>query len=105
MSTCDIVYVVDWSAFRRSWASTYDVAAFGVSKLSVSVLVYVVVWFAFSANVVSICVIVYVVALFLSVLELLSCLLCCSSGVAVRQHMLLWPLGLADCQTLRWCIW
>ena len=63
MSTCDIVYVVDLSAFRRSWASTYDVVAFGVRRLSTSVLVYVVVWFAFSANAVSTCVIVYVVAL------------------------------------------
>ena len=62
MSTCDIVYVVDLSAFKSSCASTYDVVAFGVSKLSVSVFVYVVYWFAFSANAVSTCVIVYVVA-------------------------------------------
>ena len=56
MSTCDIVYVAALSAFsaraavmsavldlRRSCASTYDVVAFGVSKLLISVLVYMLV--------------------------------------------------------------
>ena len=38
-STCDIVYDVDSSAFRSSCASTYEVIAFGVSSLSVSVFV------------------------------------------------------------------
>ena len=42
VSTCDIVYVVDLSACRNSCASTYDVVAFGVSRLSVSVFLHVV---------------------------------------------------------------
>ena len=41
---CDsAVNMSDRFAFRRSWASTYYVVAFGVSRLSVSVFVYMLV--------------------------------------------------------------
>ena len=46
-STSIVVYFVDWLAFKSSWASTYVVAAFGVSRLSTSVLVYMLVVFSY----------------------------------------------------------
>ena len=36
------VYVVDWFAFRSSWASTYAIVAVGVNRLSTCNMVYVV---------------------------------------------------------------
>ena len=50
-------------AFRSSWASTYDIMAFGFSRLSVSVLVYVVAWLAFSVSSLYVSVLVYVCGL------------------------------------------
>jgi hypothetical protein len=43
VSTSVFVYVVAWLAFNSSWGSTYVVAAFGVSRLSTSVLAYMLV--------------------------------------------------------------
>ena len=45
-----LVYVVDWFAFNASWSSTYEIIAFGFSKLFVSVFVSVVDWLALRAN-------------------------------------------------------